>query len=373
MIGRCEYGVVGRPGEKAFLLRHYPKAVVGVAEEVNRMRPLREVPFEIQATFESGPKPAGSASGHGPAASAGPSGVVRLVALRDGRPVPGAVFTALDPDMSEETITAGADGTASWSPPAPGRYAVAVRETIPRPGTLEGKGYDEIREFASLSFDWPLEGRAADDAADALFADAVAHRATWQDFAGFSADVAGWFDGREFAGKVTVKADGEVQIQTESPAAKTWLQDQLDSLVMHRRPQTAATSGEKTPRFRFVEDSEGHPFGRLIAVEGGQMASSYRIKDHQIMVVNRRMGKRNMTITVLENQTNADGRFLPHSYVVQYWDAASGKLLSTETIQERWQRVGSLDLPVLHSVATASETGLSLRVVRFSRLEVSSR
>ena len=142
---------------------------------------------------------------------------------------------------------------------------------------------------------------------------------------------------------------------------------------MHRRPQTAAASREKTPQFRFVEDSEGHPLGRLIAVEGGQMASSYRIKDHQIMVVNRRMGKRNMTITVLENQTNADGRFLPHSYVVQYWDAAGGKLLSAETIQERWQRVGSLDLPVLHSVATASETGLSLRVVRFSRLDVSSR
>ena len=39
VIGQCEYGVVARPREKAFLLRHYPKAVVGVAEEVNRMRP----------------------------------------------------------------------------------------------------------------------------------------------------------------------------------------------------------------------------------------------------------------------------------------------------------------------------------------------
>ena len=73
VIGQCEYGVVARPKEKAFLLRHYPKAVVGVAEEVNRMRPRREVPFEIQATFESGPKPAGSASGHGLGAGTGPA------------------------------------------------------------------------------------------------------------------------------------------------------------------------------------------------------------------------------------------------------------------------------------------------------------
>ena len=72
MIGRCEYGVVGRPKEKAFLLRHYPKAVVGVAEEVNRMQPRSEVPFEIQATFDSGPKPAGAASGHGPIAAPAP-------------------------------------------------------------------------------------------------------------------------------------------------------------------------------------------------------------------------------------------------------------------------------------------------------------
>jgi hypothetical protein len=100
------------------------------------------------------------------------------------------------------------------------------------------------------------------------------------------------------------------------------------------------------------------------------MASSYRVKDHQIMVVNRRMGQRNMTITVLENDTNPEGHFLPHSYVVQYWDAASGRLLSAETIQERWQRIGSVDLPVLHSVTTASDAGLSTRVVRFSRLKL---
>jgi hypothetical protein len=56
--------------------------------------------------------------------------------------------------------------------------------------------------------------------------------------------------------------------------------------------------------------------------------------------------------------------------VVQYWDAATGKLQSTETIQERWQRVGSWDLPSLHSVLTASDTGLSVRTVRFSEIKL---
>jgi hypothetical protein len=373
VIGACEYGVVARPKETAFLLRYYPKAVTGIAEELNRMQPRREIPFEIQATFEGVPQPAGTASGAGSTPGPGPSGAVRLVALRDGRPIPRAIFMAVDPDMSEQTITAGPDGSASWTPPAPGQYAVTVRETIKKPGTLGDKAYNEIREFATVSFAWPLEGSKPAAAADALFKDAVAHRAIWRRFAGFSAEVAGYFDGREFTGRVSVKADGEVGIQTDNPDAKAWLQDHLESLVMHRQPPPEGDASEApAPRFRFVDEPEDHPLGRLIAVRGDQMASSYRIKDRQIMVVNRRMGQRNMTITVLENDTNTEGHFLPHSYVVQYWDAASGKLLSAETIQERWQRVGPLDLPVLHSVTTASDIGLSTRVVRFSQLKLLS-
>ncbi len=156
VVGACEYGIVARPKQTAFLLRYYPKAVAGVAEELNRMQPRREIPFEIRATFEGGPRSAGSASGTGPTPGVGPSGAVRLVALRDGRPIPGAVFMAVDPDMSEQTITAGPDGSVSWTPPAPGQYAVTVRETIKKSGTLGDKAYEEIREFATVSFAWPL-------------------------------------------------------------------------------------------------------------------------------------------------------------------------------------------------------------------------
>jgi hypothetical protein len=362
VVGSCEYGVVGRPGETAFLLRHYPKALVGVADELNRMQPRREIPFEIRATFEAGT---------GSAAPASEAGAVRLVALRDGKPIPGAAFMLLDAEMSERTIKAGPDGSATWTPPGPGHYAVTVRETIKTPGTLGGRAYDEIREFTTVSFAWPLDGPKPEAGADALFRDAVAHRAAWRRFPGFSAEIAGSFDGREFTGAITVKPDGDVQIQTDDAAAKAWLQGQLESLVMHRQPPPEdPSSGADTPRLRFVDEPGEHPLGRLIAARGDRMASSYRVKDHQIMVVNRRMGPRNMTITVLENETNPEGHFLPHSYVVHYWDAAGGKLLSAETIQERWQRVGSVDLPVLHSVTTASDAGLSTRVVRFSRLKL---
>jgi hypothetical protein len=77
-----------------------------------------------------------------------------------------------------------------------------------------------------------------------------------------------------------------------------------------------------------------------------------------------------MTITVLENARNADGHFLPRSYVVHYWDTATGKLNSVESYQDRWQRIGRWDLPASHSVSTASDSGLSLKVIEFSDLKL---
>jgi hypothetical protein len=357
VVGECEYGVVARPNQTPFLLRYYPKAVAGAPHELNQLTPWRETPFEIQPTFEiDGQDKPGSSRGR-----------IRLAALRNGKPIPGAVFTAVDSDLSEETIKAGPDGTAGWTPPAAGRYSIYVRETLKQAGTLQGKKYDEIREFATLAFAWPLEAREGDPEATAVFKDAIAHRVHWRDFPGFSAAISGQIDGRPFAGKVTVGADGSVDVQTDDSIAKPWLQDQLDSLVLHRLSTSAADSpGSQGPRLRFADLDEEHPLGRLIAVEGGQMGSSYRINDQQIMVVNRRMGKQNMTITVLDNDKNAEGQFLPHSYVVHYWDAATGKLNRSETFQERSHRVGSWDLPSLRSILSASEAGLSVKVVRFS-------
>ena len=329
VVGRCEYGVLARPKQTPFLLRYYPKAVAGSPDELNRLTPRREIPFEIQSTFEVNGQDKGKSA----------SGRIRLVALRDGKPTPNAVFTAVDSDLSEQTIKSGPDGTAAWTPPAPGHYSVYARETLKQAGTVGDQKYDEIREFATLAFTWPLERHDADPEAAALFKEAIASRAEWRDFPGFSAELTGQLDGRPFTGKVTVQKDGSVEIQTDDTAAKPWLQDQLDSLVMHRLAQPASDSPEAHgPRLHFADEAGDHPMGRLLAVEEDAMGSSYRIKDRQITVVNRRMGRQNMTITVLDSDKNPEGRFLPHSYVVNYWDADSGKLNRVETFPESGSR-----------------------------------
>src|SRR5262249_39102656 len=122
-----------------------------------------------------------------------------------------------------------------------------------------------------------------------------------------------------------------------------------------------APAEARKPVLRFADEETGHPFGRLLVFEGGRFASSYRVKDRQLLVVNRHLGDQYMTITVLDNERNLEGHFLPRNYTVQYWNAATGELRRTESVQQRWQRLGTWDLPAVHTVTTASGSGLSVR------------
>ena len=124
---------------------------------------------------------------------------------------------------------------------------------------------------------------------------------------------------------------------------------------------------------RFAETRDDHPLGRLLLFEGGRFASSYRIKDKQIMAVNRHLGKENLTITALENERNADGRYLPRSYVVHTWESGTGRLLRTETVRDHWQRVGSWDLPADHELTTATDAGLSVRRFTLTKHELARK
>lgn len=354
VVGRCDYGVLARPKQTPFLLRHFPKAVAGSPAEINRLKPHGQLPLEVHL----------SCTGD----------VLRFTALKEGQPVPQAEFITVDAQLANVKLTAGADGTATWTPPAPGVYSVYTRATRREPGSVGDKKYDEIRDFATVAFTWPLERKGADPAAVALFEEAVAARAQWHDFTGFTARIQGNLDGRPFAGALEVGADGSVTFTDDDmnreESVSDWVQEQLESIVLHRRARP--TSGER-PVLRFAEGRDDHPLGRLLVFEGGKFASSYRVKDRQILVVNRTLGRENMTITILENDRTPEGRFLPRSYVVRYWDAASGRLLRTETVHDTWQRVGAWDLPLQHCVTTATDAGLSVRCFTLSKREAARK
>ena len=352
VVGECQYGVIARPGETPFLLRYYPKAVtydpkneagrVPELNNMNRMKRREGASLEIAAEVMPGQ--------------------INLVALRDGKPVPKATFHAVDVDLKETEFAADENGRATWKPGSTGTYTVYFRSDLKTPGELDGKKYDEIREFATLALDWPFHSRGPDAAAVSLFEDAIAARAQWKDFPGFSARVAGQVEDRRFQGSATVDDAGNVKTELDDPAAKSWVEGQLASIAMHRIDQGRG----EPPVLRFLDDDESHPLGRLLAFDGGQFASSYRIKDRQIMTVNRHMGRTNMTIITLDNEKTPDGHFLPLGYSVQYWDNMTGVLRRTESVRDRWVRIGNFDLPASHTVTTSTDGGQSTRGLTLS-------
>jgi hypothetical protein len=340
--GELVYGVLKR--EVPFLLRYYPKAVSGAPEKLNAMTVRKGSPLEIVANWsETG---------------------VTFTALRHGKPFPGALFTTVDADLVNEELKADNNGRVSWKPDAAGYYCVYIRATDKQAGEHGGKSYTEIRDFATLCFRWPLTSSGADPKAVSLFEAAIAKRAVWKNLPGFTAEVTGNVDGRSFSGTTTVDLEGDLTVETDEDAGTEWVEDQLGSIVLHRQ---ASNSSRPKPVLRFADDDDEHPLGRLLIFDGGRFASSYRVRDGQLSVVNRNIGPMNMTITVLDNKRNTEGKFLPHSYVVQYWDAKTGRLLRTETVQIRWQRVGGFDLPAEQTVTIASESGLAVRTFRLTK------
>ena len=345
VIGECTYGVLGK--KTPFLLRHYPKAVAGPADEIGALHPKAEIPFEIQLR--------------------GKGDELEFIALRNGKPIPNAAFVSVGTDLKDHKFSANANGGAKWKPATAGYYAVYTSQTLKEAGTHQGAKYEEIREFTTLAFAWPLQSKGADPKAVHLFQEALAARASWREFPGFRAEVKALVDGRAWTGSATISAKGEVDLDKEDAVAAPWVKEQLESLVMHRLARPQAQPQEKSPILRFADDDLDHPLGRLLTFEGGTFASSYRVKDHQILVVNRSLGKVNMTITIVENDVNADKKFLPRSYTVDYWNSQKGELQRAETIQNRWTRLGSWDLPTQLTVVTASAAGQGVKTMALSQ------
>jgi hypothetical protein len=214
----------------------------------------------------------------------------------------------------------------------------------------------------------PAAEPVADPAATKLLAEARAARATWTGFPGFTADAAVRADGRLLKGQVRVTADGEVTFTGLPPEEEAWARRTLGSVVGHRLASAAPLD---TPcRFLDPGDAE-HPLGRAVQVLNDEFHSSYRIRDRQIIVVNRSMQNEKFTITVQENRKTPAGKYLSASFVVNYWDKASGELLRSEANLQGWARVDSFELPAELTVVTAKKAnggeGQSARTLTLTR------
>lgn len=347
--GVCRYGVFSRGDAEPFLLMYYPKALVNGGLGGDGPSPLAEpcdrLPLEIVR------------AGTG------------FRVLWQGKPLPNAEVVIVPPgqEKSVERKT-DAEGRFAIEPFKPGLYGIRARHSENQAGTQDGKKYQGVRHYATLAFHHAAAGQAAKPTADAdpaatkLLADARAARAQWLQFPGFKADLEINVDGQVTRGKVEVTPAGKVTIQTPNPEASQWALRMLRSIVSHRLDNSAALD---TP-CAFTDDCTTHPLGRALRVLNDELHSSYRVRDRQILVVNRQMQDARFTITVLENRRNEEQLYLPAHYVVNTWDVATGALKSSESHHQTWERVSRFDLPATARVVTATAGKLEARGLTLS-------
>lgn len=202
-------------------------------------------------------------------------------------------------------------------------------------------------------------------AASKMLADARMARAIMKDFPGFTADMIVTVQSKEQRCTIQVDSKGKVIIgdQLTGPIA-SWARRILTSAISHRMGNPAAM---KTP-CAFADEDTTHPLGRLVTVLNDELHSSYRIKDNQIMVVNRLQDGTKFSITVQENHKNEEGKFLPSAYAVNYW-TKDGAIEKSEAHTQGWVRVNGFDLPSLIRTITTTKD-VDAREIRLENIKL---
>jgi hypothetical protein len=264
-----------------------------------------------------------------------------LEVLYQGKPSVGSEVVLIAPDGEQKEVKTNAEGRVEL-PATAGRHAIrAAHIERDKSGQRDGQKYAETWHYATLTLDVPATTGPAVSAVD-LLEKARAGRSLWgDDFPGFTADLGISGDGQQLTGKLTIDAEGDVSVELSKSPLADWAEEQLHSLVQHRMPRGEVVQDKVT----YSDDDTAHPLGRKIDLGDPNLQSAYRIKDDVIMEVNRSMGKQRFTISVLEIERNAENKYLPRAFTMNFFDSASGDLKMSLGYWNSWQRVGKFDLP----------------------------
>lgn len=332
---RCAYGVIERRG-MVFRLEYYAKYLDGASPAFPSL--AREEKLDLDVVPKLDAKEC------------------TLQVLWKGKPAAGSQIVAFDADGNQHELKTDEQGIARLPVGKAGLYSIRAKWTTEESGQEGDKAYKQAHHYSTLALNVPdarHDGAAAEKkspSAAEVVRQAREARALWHDFPGFEADLTLFAEDRSQQGRINVSSSGQVELSGfELKDEKSVLQT-LRSLVSHR-----LGGGAEDESVSFVDEQFDHPLGQLIKFdEDVSMGSHYRIKDGVIRQVNRKTDGGRFTISVFEVRRNAEGKYLPGFYSVNFWNA-DGTLRSNTTTCETWVRIGTFDLPLTHNSVTAGK------------------
>ena len=175
-------------------------------------------------------------------------------------------------------------------------------------------------------------------------------------------------NGEEQKCKVTVKGPKDIKISDVEEKAKSFLNENLSSIAMHRGPRSFEESDGK---YKLIFGDDGsHPLGRKLVMGGDGMSSFYRIKDGRIQQINRQTPRFSFSINIEESKKNQDGKFLTRKYSVFYFNPETKGLKDVESYTDEYTRVGEADLPKMRRIINCEEGAISVSTMTLSNHEL---
>lgn len=172
-------------------------------------------------------------------------------------------------------------------------------------------------------------------------------------FGGFRARLKVQLDGKQHSGTLLFKPPRAIELKLENKEARQSVEQTLRSMIFHRMPPRKRNSNQLQKSLR-LGPSDNHRLGRLVHL-GDRFESSYRIRDNQILEINRQMGDTRLVITVLENQFTPKGRHLPRHFMVTLFDLETGALKSASAYTDEYVEVAGNYLPKRRQITSTQE------------------
>lgn len=357
----CDYGVYSR-GPAGVLLNYYAKRLSGDwAKHGDKLARAERLTLDIVPNVDGDE--------------------LSLLVLYSGKPVADAELVVVDPAGELHDLKTDSQGRGTIKTTAAGRYAIRSGHIeADRSGTREGKKYSQTWHYCTLTLDMKTADKTAANstgdksankaAGELSAAEALTRardgRSIWHDFPGFTAGLAVTSGGELVKGKVAIDANGTVELDMPKSPLADWVEEQLNSLVQHRMPDGEVAQGE----VKYADNDLTHPLGRKIDLGDPSLQSAYRLKDNVIMEVNRSMGPMRFTISVLEIVRNAENKYLPRSFTMNFFSAKSGELKTSLGYLNEWQRVGAFDLPKTIVEVSAQQGGAGTKQIVFSNCKL---
>lgn len=211
------------------------------------------------------------------------------------------------------------------------------------------------------------EERVAHESAEALLQHARENRETLSpSFLGFRSKLVVTHGGRIYHGEMQFRPPITLEVEFRDSEIRKLVKPLVRSLLSHRM----RSDRSRNENVRFAEPDE-HPLGRRILL-GDKYGSSYRIRDGQILEVDRHLEDSRLVISVLETKTTLLGTHLPTHFFVTVFDSETGAVKSASAYRDVYEQIGGEHLPRSRHVIKTAEGHTQGLLVEWADIELLS-